>query len=148
MIRKPVSWIAADNCYIFQCPHCDTRIQVDANQVNCRIFRHGLMKNTYVVRFSNGDIDHKLPLNQLQNQTGFGIGVGNMVKAKQYITDVEYKDAVILRINEGQQIPSHSSKKVCDELVAKRLIWGCGKPFLLVRGGNGLVEHVETCAYI
>lgn len=28
------------NTYIFMCPHCDHTIQVDQNQVNCRIFRH------------------------------------------------------------------------------------------------------------
>lgn len=145
MTSKKVSWIEADNCYIFECPNCEVPIQVEANQVNCRIFRHGQLKNTYVVKFNNGKIAHNLPLSQLQSQTG--IWVGNRVNAKQ-TPESEYEDALILQINKGQQIPPHASQKVCDELAAKGLIWGCGKPFLLTRGTSGRVEQVEKCGYI
>jgi hypothetical protein len=27
--------------YCFTCPHCNLAVQVERNQVNCRIFRHG-----------------------------------------------------------------------------------------------------------
>ena len=32
--------------YIFDCPHCDATIQVMCDQVNCQIFRHGVIKNS------------------------------------------------------------------------------------------------------
>ena len=147
MTSQPVSWIADDNCYMFQCPHCDVPIQVEANQVNCRIFRHGQMKNTYMVRFGNRKIAHNLPLDHLENQRSYNLKSGDNVRAKQSL-DAEYENAVILRVNQGQQVPPHASQKVCDELAAKGLIWGCGKPFILVRGSSGRVEKVETCEYI
>ncbi len=31
----------SENLYIFQCPHCEAYVQVEKNQVNCAIFRHG-----------------------------------------------------------------------------------------------------------
>jgi hypothetical protein len=34
-----------DNSYVFNCPHCDQKIQVLKNQINCRIFRCGIYKN-------------------------------------------------------------------------------------------------------
>jgi len=34
--------------FIFQCPHCDLYITVDITQVNCRIFRHAFIRDTFV----------------------------------------------------------------------------------------------------
>jgi hypothetical protein len=34
----------------------------------------------------------------------------------------------------GEQIPPHSSKEVCDALVRDNLIYGCGKPFEYLGG--------------
>lgn len=34
-----------DNFYIFNCPHCNQKIQVGKDEVNCRIFRCGIYKN-------------------------------------------------------------------------------------------------------
>lgn len=31
------------------------------------------------------------------------------------------------------QIPQHLSKEECEKLIENRLIWGCGKPFTLVK---------------
>ena len=45
MINK-VIFSQADNCYLFNCPHCDNLIQVEKNQTNCKIFRHGQFKST------------------------------------------------------------------------------------------------------
>ena len=89
-----VTFIPNDNSYLLYCPHCDFPVQVAADEVNCLIFRHGVIKST------------------------------------------------------GAQIPPHSSKKICDELSTKGLIWGCGKPFILVRGSHGEVDKVEKCGYI
>lgn len=32
--------------YIFACPHCDNMIQVQTKDINCRIFRHGVFKQS------------------------------------------------------------------------------------------------------
>jgi hypothetical protein len=47
MTSNPVTWVDSDNCYLFDCPHCSVPIIVEENQVNCEIFRHGVMKGTY-----------------------------------------------------------------------------------------------------
>lgn len=31
--------------YIFCCPHCESFVQVERNQLNCRIFRHAFFYN-------------------------------------------------------------------------------------------------------
>lgn len=36
-----------DDAFLFQCPHCDDLIQVEKNQVNCRIFRHAVYKSSF-----------------------------------------------------------------------------------------------------
>lgn len=36
-----------DDYYLFNCPHCDDMIQVQKNQVNCKIFRHAIYKSDY-----------------------------------------------------------------------------------------------------
>ena len=43
----------------------------------------------------------------------------------------------------GQQIDPHSTKRVCDEIVQKQLIYGCGKPFFI----NDRLEAI-ICDYI
>ena len=93
MINK-VIFSQADNCYVFNCPHCDNLIQVEKNQVNCKIFRHGQYKHN------------------------------------------------------GEQLPPHSSKQLCDELLASGTIHGCGKPFKLVPDEQGIITTVEICDYI
>ena len=45
-MRKQVEYIQEDNSYIFECPHCNILIQVLKQDVNCKIFRHGVFKNT------------------------------------------------------------------------------------------------------
>jgi len=37
-----------DLYYIFSCPHCEDFIQIFKNEINCRIFRHAVYKNTYM----------------------------------------------------------------------------------------------------
>lgn len=34
------------NILSFECPHCSLWIQVQKNEINCSIFRHGVFKNT------------------------------------------------------------------------------------------------------
>lgn len=36
-----------NNIYIFDCPHCNIKIEVKKNQINCCIFRCGIYKNNY-----------------------------------------------------------------------------------------------------
>ena len=47
MIRKKVLYDKVSNTFLFECPHCDNQIQVLKSQINCKIFRHGIYKNTF-----------------------------------------------------------------------------------------------------
>lgn len=49
-------------------------------------------------------------------------------------------------IHNMQNIPPHSPKSQCDELVKKELIYGCGKPFTVKKINN--IISVEICDYI
>lgn len=44
--RREVHYEVEDRCYVFICPHCDCLVQVSEDQVNCHIFRHGILKST------------------------------------------------------------------------------------------------------
>ena len=44
-MSKKVEYISENNSYVFSCPHCDGTVQVNQNEVNCQIFRHGIMKS-------------------------------------------------------------------------------------------------------
>ena len=48
--------------------------------------------------------------------------------------------------NNGKQIKPHSSKEICDELVKNNLIYGCGKPFQIIK--NGEKFEIQICDYI
>ena len=78
--------------HLYDCPHCGIPIQIVPSEYNCKIFRHGV-----------------------------------------------YKDSL-------KQIDPHSPKDVCDQLVMYDLIYGCGKPFQLIKE-NGVVKLI-VCDYI
>lgn len=44
---KGVIILTNDNFYAFPCPHCLSFIRVKADELNCRIFRHGIYKKNY-----------------------------------------------------------------------------------------------------
>lgn len=46
----------------------------------------------------------------------------------------------------GLQINPHLSKDKCDNLIINNLIFGCGKPFRLIKNNNDY--NVEICDYI
>jgi hypothetical protein len=47
----------------------------------------------------------------------------------------------------GQQMDPHAPKNVCDDFFQKGLIFGCGKPFKIIKKEDG--KHVsEICEYI
>lgn len=48
--------------------------------------------------------------------------------------------------NNNQQINPHGSKVYCDDLIQKDLIYGCGKPFQLIKKND--TYSAITCAYI
>ena len=50
-------------------------------------------------------------------------------------------------IASGRQIEPHSPKELCDFYVAKNKIYGCGKPFQIVRNANNELVAV-VCGYI
>ena len=76
---------------IIQCPHCGNQVLIE--QINCAIFRHGILKSN------------------------------------------------------GEQIPPHASKADCDRLVETNQVYGCAKPFKLIKdlSGNWIGE---ICDYI
>ena len=76
-----------------ECPHCLHQIIIMKNEINCAIFRHGVLKKN------------------------------------------------------GLQMPPHLEKRICDELVRQDLIYGCGKPFKLVKNDKNEVVPV-ICDYI
>ena len=45
-----------------------------------------------------------------------------------------------------QQIESHSSKEVCDNLLKENKIYGCSKPFILIEENQ--LYKLEKCDYI
>ena len=87
MASPPIS--PTPNFYEFKCYSCDLTIIIEHDQLNCRIFRCGVMKSN------------------------------------------------------GEPIPPHSSKQVCDELRNNDLIYGCGNPFMI----NYNMQLIE-CDYI
>ena len=48
--------------------------------------------------------------------------------------------------NSMQQIPPHESKDTCDKLVEKELIFGCAKPFQIVKENDNYI--IRICDYI
>ena len=46
----------------------------------------------------------------------------------------------------GNQIPPHASKQMCDVFVREKLIYGCGKPFRIVHHDNCYIA--ECCDYL
>ena len=85
--------VKKESIIITNCPHCTTMVVVNKEDINCAIFRHGILKET------------------------------------------------------GKQIDPHASKDLCDALAREGRIYGCGKPFKLVRK-DSLEWKIEKCDYI
>jgi hypothetical protein len=49
-------------------------------------------------------------------------------------------------ITNGQQINPHESKEMCDYFYHKKLIYGCGKPFQIIKHGEKF--QIQICDYI
>lgn len=77
---------------IFKCPYCNNLIIINEKDLNCCIFRHGVLKTN------------------------------------------------------NKQIDPHTPKEICDNLVKNNLIFGCGKPFKIVK--NNEIYKIEKCGYI
>jgi hypothetical protein len=77
---------------IVLCPHCNQEILIIENDINCAIFRHGILKKNF------------------------------------------------------DQINPHETKTECDRLYEEKLIYGCGKPFQLVKKEN--IYETIVCDYI
>lgn len=75
---------------ILICPHCYEPIIIQ--EINCGIFRHGIIKNT------------------------------------------------------GQQMDPHLNKQECDRLKKENLIFGCGKPFMIIENDGEYL--IIDCDYI
>tara|TARA_Y100000389_G_scaffold82793_1_gene79395 strand:+ start:2418 stop:2696 length:279 start_codon:yes stop_codon:yes gene_type:complete len=92
MEGKEITYIHEDRTYIFECPQCDCPIQVSYDQLNCKIFRHGVMKSTMI------------------------------------------------------QINPHLPEDECNRLREEGLIFGCGRPFQIVKDEEKL--YAIVCDYI
>tara|TARA_B110001450_G_C17482371_1_gene424786 strand:- start:341 stop:619 length:279 start_codon:yes stop_codon:yes gene_type:complete len=49
---------------------------------------------------------------------------------------------------DGSIINPHAPREYCIDIVKKKLIYGCGKPFRLLRGWYGHYNKAEQCDYI
>ena len=63
----------------------------------------------------------------------------------QEINCAIYRHAVLKTTH--QQLDPHAPKKVCDYLAQQGLIYGCGKPFQVIRDSNNNIT-VAKCDYI
>jgi hypothetical protein len=55
-----------------------------------------------------------------------------------------FRHGVFIKTNE--QISPHASKLECDYYINNKLIFGCGKPFKIIKVNNKLIP--EICDYI
>jgi len=77
----------------------------------------------------------------------------NIVIYEQEINCSIFRHAVFKK--DGLQLPPHAPKQVCDKLKELDLIYGCGKPFRIIKSvihdvSGGVSEHLEgmICDYI
>jgi hypothetical protein len=49
-------------------------------------------------------------------------------------------------ISNGKQIDNHANKKMCDNYIKKKKIYGCGKPYQIIKEGDEY--KVTICEYI
>jgi hypothetical protein len=45
--RREVEFDKDSQSFVFECPHCNLMVQVFVNELNCRIFRHGMFKHNW-----------------------------------------------------------------------------------------------------
>ncbi len=76
---------------IFYCPHCNDKLIINTNDLNCKIFRHG-----------------------------------------------QYKD--------GRPLDPHAPKVLCDSVVKSDLVYGCAKPFQIIKNEGNYT--IKICDYI
>ena len=50
--------------------------------------------------------------------------------------------------NTHQQVSPHASKEECDRLSKEGLVYGCSKPFKLIKDQTGKIIQVVACNYI
>lgn len=50
--------------------------------------------------------------------------------------------------SDGTQIGPHSSKQECDHYITNNLIFGCGKPFRIIKNESNNEYYTIICDYI
>ena len=112
-----------NNIKIFSinCPHCNFEMEIE--ELNCCIFRCGILKNIKLVKDN--------------------ISINKYIDDKMLEEMIEQK---ILSIN-PTQIPPHLSFEECNRLKTDNLIYGCGKPFKIIKMKEGEIK-IEECGYI
>ena len=48
--------------------------------------------------------------------------------------------------NDNKQIDPHASKELCESLIKEDLIYGCGKPFQIIKIND--IFEIKICDYI
>jgi hypothetical protein len=56
-----------------------------------------------------------------------------------------FRHAILKRT--GKQVPPHLNEKKCEELIRNELIYGCCKPFQIIKT-NGNALKIQVCDYI
>jgi hypothetical protein len=68
---------------------------------------------------------------------------------QEYVIILEINCAIFRHAifkNNGQQIDPHTPKNICEEYIKNNKIYGCGKPFKIIKKDNTIVP--EICDYI
>lgn len=80
-----------DNYNIVNCPHCELPIQLYFKELNCKIFRHGIYKNT--LKQIDPHLNKKQCEKLVENKLIYGCGKPfriNIINNKMMIEKCEY----------------------------------------------------------
>lgn len=135
MTRQTI--IDTGETFVFPCPHCGNLTQVQKNQINCQIFRHAVYfitlpptPHTYTYEYQE-KVVHELSNNLIPGKIIDNI-LNYLGHPPKYIPT--------------EQINPHTSKEKCEELIKKKKVLGCAKPFKIFFSPDG--NYVDKCDYI
>lgn len=69
---------------------------------------------------------------------------GTIIVKENEINCAIFRHAILKK--NGKQINPHASKEKCDSFIEKKLVYGCAKPYRMVKVHKGW--KVEKCDYI
>lgn len=75
---------------------------------------------------------------------------GDVIIAKSEINCGIFRHAIYK--SSGQQIPPHAPKEECDRLITQNEIFGCARPFQIIKNNNETSQseswQIQICEYI